>query len=80
MTYYTKFDTSIQCEERNEVSPEDQDEVFQMIADERTAPQDFAGYNEWLDTLEPAEREEIKDWQGGYSSSTDGPSYNGIDI
>jgi hypothetical protein len=72
MTYYTKFDTSIQCEEFNEVSPEEYDEVMALMAED-SEPQDFAGYSEWSESLE-------KDYLGGYSNSTDGPSYNGIDI
>jgi hypothetical protein len=71
MTYYTKFDTSIQCEESTEVSPEEYAEVMQMMADEHS--EDFEGYAEWSEAVE-------KDYLGGYSNSTDGPSYNGIDI
>ena len=71
MTFYNKFDTSIQCEESNEVSPEEQAEIFQMMADEHS--EDFEGYAEWSESLE-------KDYLGGYSNSTDGPSYNGLDV
>ena len=72
MTYYTKFDTSIQCEEMMEVSPEEQAEVFQMMADEHD--EDFEGYAEWSESLEE------KDYLGGDSNSTDGASYNGLDV
>jgi hypothetical protein len=72
MTYYNSFDTSIQCEESNEVSPEEYDEVMQMMAED-SEPQDFEGYAEWSESLE-------KDYLGGYSNSTDGASYNGIDV
>jgi hypothetical protein len=71
MTYYTKFDTSIQCEEGNEVSPEEFAEVMMLMATDE--PQDFEGYAEWSEAVE-------KDYLNGYSNSTDGPSYNGIDI
>jgi hypothetical protein len=74
MTYYNKFDTQVQCEEHNEVSPEEQAEVFQMMADEHDASQDFEGYAEWSESLEE------KDYLAGYSNSTDGPSYNGLDV
>jgi hypothetical protein len=69
MTYYPKFDTSVQCEEQMEVSPEEQAEVFQMMADEHSE-----GYAEWSESLEE------KDWLNGYSNSTDGASYNGLDV
>jgi hypothetical protein len=71
MTYYSKFDTSIQCEEHNEVSPEEYDEVMQMIADEHS--EDFEGYAEWSESLE-------KDWLNGYTNSTAGKTYNGLDV
>lgn len=80
MTFYNRFDTSIQCDEHNEVSPEEQAEVFQMMADEHKEPQAFEGYDEWLNSLENSEVEQIKDWQGNYSNSTSGASYNGIDV
>jgi hypothetical protein len=80
MTYYSKFDVSIQCEESMEVSPEEQAEIFQMMADEHVTTPDFAGYEEWLDTLENKEVEEIKDWLGGYQNIVEGDTYNGIDV
>jgi hypothetical protein len=80
MTYYNSFDSKIQCEESIEVSPEEQAEVFQMMADEHSEPQDYAGYDEWSASLDDDEREQIKDWQGSYSNNDDGPSYNGIAI
>jgi hypothetical protein len=80
MKYYDTFNSKIQCEEQSEVTPEEQAEVFQMMADEHDASQDFAGCDEWLNSLENLEVEEIKDWQGGYTNNDDGPSYNGIAI
>jgi hypothetical protein len=77
MSYYNPFDSQIQCEELIEVSPEEQAEVFQMIADEHTEPQDFEGYAEWSESLE---QEPVKDWLNGYSNSTEGDTYNGMDV
>jgi hypothetical protein len=74
MSYYSKFDVSIQCEESMEVSPEEYAEVMQLMAEDHE-PQE--GYAEWSDGLEP---EPEKDWLGDYSNSTDGASYNGIAI
>jgi hypothetical protein len=76
MTFYNSFDTKIQCEERNEVSPEEYDEVMMLMAED-SEPQDFEGYAEWSESLED---EPTKDWLNGYINSTDGASYNGIDI
>jgi hypothetical protein len=73
MTFYNNtFDTSIQCEESNEVSPEEYAEVMALMAED-SEPQDFEGYSEWSESLE-------KDYLGGYSTSTEGASYNGVDI
>jgi hypothetical protein len=71
MTYYSKFDTSIQCEESNEVSPEEYAEVMMLMATDE--PQDFEGYAEWSESLE-------KDWLNGYTNSTAGKTYNGLDV
>jgi hypothetical protein len=75
MTSYTTFDSSIQCEEFNEVSPEEYAEVMAMMAEEYGAAQ---GAAVWSASLEEEEPE--KDWTGNYSNSTDGPIYNGCDI
>jgi hypothetical protein len=74
MTFYNTFDTSIQCEESMEVSPEEQAEVMQLMADEYDASE---GFGVWSASHE---KEPEKDWLGGYSNSTDGASYNGISI
>ena len=47
-----------------------------MMAED-SEPQDFEGYAEWSESLEV---EPVKDWLNGYSNSTEGASYNGIDI
>jgi hypothetical protein len=83
MTYYNPFDSQIQCEEHIEVSPEEQAEVFQMMADEHTEPQDFEGYAEWSDELQgdfERQQDQAKDWIGGYTNKDDGEFYNGIAI
>ena len=72
MTYYNSFDSKIQCEESIEVSPEEQAEVFQMMADEHD--ENFEGYAEWSESLEE------KDWLNVYSNSTEGNTYNGLDV
>jgi hypothetical protein len=77
MTYYSKFDVSIQCEESMEVSPEEQAEIFQMMADEQDA---FEGSALWSAGLETAELEGAKDWLGGYQNIIEGDTYNGLDV
>jgi hypothetical protein len=74
MSYYSKFDVSIQCEESMEVSPEEYAEVMQLMADEHDASE---GFGVWSASQE---KEPEKDWLGGYSNSTDGATYNGISI
>jgi hypothetical protein len=79
MTYYNNtFDTSIQCEERAQVTPEEYDEVMQMMADEHDEAPDYEGYAEWSQSLE--ENEPVKDWLNGYSNIIEGDTYNGMDV
>jgi hypothetical protein len=85
MTYYSKFDSSIQCEEGMEVSPEEQAEFFQMMADEYQAQEGFGNWSEETErqaTLEQEafEQSQEKDWLNGYSPNVDGDSYEGIAI
>jgi hypothetical protein len=80
MSYYDSFDCKINCEEQIEVSPEEQAEVFQMIADEHEA---FEGYAEWSDELQgdfERQQDQAKDWTGTYSNVDNGEFYNGIAI
>jgi len=77
---YNTFDSKIHSEEHAQVSPEEFDEVMRLAAQDHDEPRDYAGYDEWLDSLDNNEREEIKDYLGGYSNSTAGTSYNGIDV
>jgi hypothetical protein len=72
MTYYTKFDSSIQCEENAQVTPEEYDEVMQLMADEQTAQEGFGWWS--------ASVEDGKDWLGNYSNVDNGATYNGIAI
>jgi hypothetical protein len=87
MTYYTTFDSSIQCEEGMEVSPEEQAEIFQMMAEEYQAQEGFAAWSEETESqaiVEQAAFEQKqasqKDWLKGYSPDDDGDSYEGIAI
>jgi hypothetical protein len=75
MTYYTTFDSSIQCEEGMEVSPEEYAEVMALMVEEYGAAQGAAVWSANLEEVEPE-----KDWLNGYSNSTDGPTYNGCDV
>ena len=90
MTYYDAFDCKINCEEVYTVDPDEYDEVMRELAEESQAQQ---GFNEWLDSLEPTERQaaleqaamerreaQRKDWFGGYSNRQEGETYNGIAI
>jgi hypothetical protein len=76
MTFYNDpFSTSIRCEEFNSVSPEEMAEVFKMLGEERAAEQSFAEWSEQLEEQEPE-----KDWLKGYTNSTEGDTYNGLDV
>jgi hypothetical protein len=80
MTYYNSFDSKIQCEEHNEVSPEEYDEVMLLMAQESEAQE---GYGNWSDEdqrLWQAEQERLKCWTRNYSQNDDGDSYSGIAI
>jgi hypothetical protein len=80
MSFYNPFDCKIQCEEHNQVSPEEQAEVFQMIADEHEA---FEGSANWSDKQQrdfERQQDQAKDWTGGYTNKDDGEFYNGIAI
>ena len=90
MTYYDSFDCKINCEELISVTPEEQEVVNALIAQENEAQHDFT---EYLDSLEPTERAahleqaafeqkeaSRKDWFNGYSNRQQGETYNGIAI
>jgi hypothetical protein len=85
MTYYNSFDSKIQCEEHNEVSPEEYDEVMMLMAQESEAQE---GFSNWSDDTERQakleqeafEQSQEKDYLKGYSPITDGDSYAGIAV
>jgi hypothetical protein len=70
MTYYNSFDSKIQCEEHNEVSPEEYAEVMALMAEESEGSE---GYSDWSESQE-------KDYLNGYSNNDEGATYNGISI
>jgi hypothetical protein len=72
MTSYNPFDCKIQCEENAQVTPEEYDEVMQLMADEQTAQE---GFGRWSASVEDG-----KDWLGSYSNVDNGATYNGIAI
>jgi hypothetical protein len=80
MTYYNTFDTSIQCEERNEVSPEEYDEVMMLMAQESEAQEGFGDWSDEDQQLWEAEQDRLKKWTAKYSPIDDGDSYAGIAI
>ena len=80
MTYYTKFDTSIQCEESNEVSPEEYDEVMMLMAQESEAQEGFGNWSDEDQRLWEAEQDRLKMWTTKYSPNVDGDSYEGIAV
>ncbi len=70
MTYYDPFDCKINCEELIEVTPEEQEEVFREMAQDRETQH---GSQPWLDSpnenechpdLEPQANEE-RSFTGG---------------
>lgn len=90
MTFYDAFDCKANCEEFIEVTPEEQEEVFRLIAEENEAK---LGFSHWLDSLEPTERAAYleqqafeqkeasrKDYSRGYSNKDEGAFYGGIAI
>ena len=80
MTYYNSFDSKIQCEERNEVSPEEYDEVMMLMAQESEAQDGFSNWSAEDQRLWEAEQERLKMWTARYSPIDDGDSYEGIAI
>ena len=77
MTYYDSFDCKSNCEDFQTVSPEEQEEVFRMIAEENEALADMPQDEQ---TAWEQEQDKAKDWLNGYSPIVDGETYNGIAI
>jgi hypothetical protein len=77
MSYYNNFDANCYSEDFMAVTPEEQEEVFRMIAEENEAlnemPQDEQ-------TAWEHKQDRLKNWLGGYSPITDGDTYEGIAI
>jgi hypothetical protein len=80
MTYYNSFDSKIQCEERNEVSPEEYDEVMMLMAQESEAQEGFGNWSDEDQQLWEAEQVRLKLWTAKYSPIDDGDSYGAIAI
>src|SRR5687768_11559659 len=80
MTYYDTFISKIQCEEFNEVSPEEYDEVMMLMAQESEAQEGYSNWSNEDQRLWEAEQERLKLWTAKYSPINVGDSYAGIAI
>jgi hypothetical protein len=87
MTYYTTFDSSIQCEEGMEISPEEYAEVMALMAQEHEAQAGFGDWSEQTERQAIVEQEAFeqeqasqKDWLNGYSPNDDGETFEGVAI
>ncbi len=77
MTYYDSFDCKANCEDLNQVSEDEYNEVMQMMAEENEALADMPTDEQ---VIWEREQDKAKDWLNGYSPITDGETYNGIAI
>ena len=77
MTYYDSFDCKINCEDFNQVSEDEYNEVMAMMAEENEALADMPQDEQ---VLWEREQDKAKDWLTGYSPITDGETYEGISI
>jgi hypothetical protein len=59
------------------ITPEEQEEVFRMIAEENEALENLPTSDQqaW-----EVEQDELKDWLGNYSNVDHGATYNGVAI
>jgi hypothetical protein len=87
MTFYNSFDSKIQCEERNEVSESEYDEVMMLMAQESEAQDGFGTWSDQTERQAALEQDALeriqankKAWLKGYSPNVDGDSYAGIAI
>ena len=69
MTIYT-FESNLHSDELITVTPEEMDEVFQIIAEEAEG---YKALGEWSEEVE-------KPWLNGYSNRKPGPTCEGWDI
>jgi hypothetical protein len=77
MTYYDAFDCKANCEDFNQVSEDEYNEVMRMIAEENEA---LANMPQDEQVLWEREQDKAKNWLSGYSPIVDGKTYNGIAI
>jgi hypothetical protein len=77
MTYYDSFDCKINCEDFNQVSEDEYNEVMQMIAEENEA---LANMPQDEQTTWERKQDSLKNWPTDYSPITDGDTYEGISI
>jgi hypothetical protein len=77
MTYYDSFDCKINCEDFNQVSEDEYNEVMQMMAEENEALADMPQDEQ---TAWESKQDRLKNWLGGYSPMVDGDTYEGIAI
>ena len=77
MTYYDSFDCKINCEDFNQVSEEEYNEVMRMMAEENEA---LANLPETDQEQWEREQESQKDWLGSYTNVDHGNFYNGMAI
>jgi hypothetical protein len=83
MKYYSTFDSKVQCEENNQVSPEEYDEVMVLMAQESEAQEGFGNWSDEAELEQAAfeqKQSREKDWLNNYSPIDDGDSYAGIAI
>jgi hypothetical protein len=77
MTYYDAFDCKSNCEDFNQVSEDEYNEVMAMMAEENKALADMPSDEQ---VAFEAEQDSLKDWLGNYSNIDNGKTYNGIAI
>ena len=77
MTYYDSFDCKSNCEDFNQVSEDEYNEVMQMMAEENEALADMPQDEQ---TTWERKQDQLKNWLGGYSPMVDGDTYEGIAI
>jgi hypothetical protein len=77
MTYYDAFDCKSNIEDFMTITPEEQEEVFRMIAEKNEALEKLPTSDQqaW-----EVEQDELKDWLGNYSNVDTGATYNGVAI
>jgi hypothetical protein len=77
MAYYDSFDCKSNCEDFNQVSEDEYNEVMQMIAEENEA---LANMPQDEQVIWEHKQDQLKAWLNGYSRITDGETYEDISI